>query len=77
MANFKTSCTKNYMIGVDDRNCYGYFEHNLPGTQWASGALWFDNQRTLQDYDGVFKLPKEVIDELIGRGYNMDMVLEN
>ena len=76
MNNFKTTCTKNYMIGVNDYNCYGYFEHNSVGDE-STGGLWFDSQKVLRDYDGVFRLPKEVIEELVSRGYNMDYALED
>lgn len=35
-------------------------------------GLWFDNQRCLTDYDGVFSLPKEAIELLEECGYNAD-----
>jgi hypothetical protein len=35
-------------------------------------GLWFDNQRCLTDYDGVFSMPKEAIELLEECGYNSD-----
>lgn len=35
-------------------------------------GLWFDNQKCLTDYDGVFSMPKEAIELLEECGYNSD-----
>ena len=72
--NFKTTHTKNFSIGVDNRQRYGYFEHKLLGEN-CGGGLWFDSQDRLLDYDGVYELPREVINELLARGYNLDHIL--
>ena len=44
----------------------GYFEHNELGDNCA-GELLFDGLRLI-DYDGVFELPKEVIQALRDTG---------
>ena len=47
-----------------------YFEHNGLGEDRA-GGLWFDGA-TLDDYDGVFALPREVGRALIQLGITVD-----
>ena len=52
--------TDNFTVEIfDDRPERGYFEHNLLGDE-CCGGLWFEG-KNLIDYDGVFELPKEVI----------------
>ena len=46
-----------------------YFEHNILGEECA-GSMWFEG-KTLVDYDGVFELPKDVIDMMLKKGYDM------
>jgi len=53
----------------------GYFEHNTRGED-SAGGLWFDENKVLIDYDGVFELPKSVIATMIEQGYNMDYASE-
>jgi len=60
--------TRNFEICIDLNAKYGYFEHKLLGEDCA-GGLWFDECMFLQDYDGVYELPSEVIRELSSRSY--------
>jgi len=46
-----------------------YFEHNILGEECA-GSMWFE-KKTLVDYDGVFELPKDVINMMLKKGYDM------
>lgn len=61
--------TKSFEI-IFNNTDYAYFEHNKMGDDYA-GGLWFEN-KSLIDYDGVYEVPKEVIQALIEKGYNMD-----
>jgi hypothetical protein len=47
-----------------------YFEHNIYGDDVA-GRLWFED-KNLIDYDGVFTLPREVIQMLLDKGYTVE-----
>lgn len=60
--------TRNFEIHIDLDAKYGFFEHKLLGEDCA-GGLWFDDCMFLNDYDGVFELPGEVIRELSSRSY--------
>ena len=51
-----------------------YFEHNRLGENCA-GGMWFEN-KTLIDYDGVFDLPKEVLEHMLSQGYDMSYVTD-
>lgn len=64
--------TKFFEILIDQAARYGYFEHIHYGDEMC-GGLWFDQEtgKTLQDYDGVAELPKEVITSLKGAGYDV------
>lgn len=55
-----------YTIEIASADCYGYFENDKTGD---GGGLWFDENKVLFDYDGVFSLPKKVADALISAGY--------
>jgi hypothetical protein len=37
-------------------------------------GLWFDNNKTLTDYDGVFEIPKQAIELLVENGFNCDEI---
>ena len=63
---------KRYTIQVDTAAHYGYFENNKTG---SGGGLWFDG-RELTDYDGVFALPTEVIEQLRANGFLVDVDFE-
>lgn len=52
----------------------GSAEWDIPELDEDAGiGLWFEGNE-LVDYDGVFELPKELIDFLIKEGYNMEYV---
>ncbi len=57
----------NYEITLDVRPNYGFFEHNTRGED-SAGGLWFEG-KTLTDYDGVWELPKQVVEGLEKAGY--------
>jgi hypothetical protein len=54
--------TINFLIYIDDSAGYGYFEHGEREDE-CSGGLWFDGNELI-NYDGVSKLPREVISAL-------------
>lgn len=60
-----------YQVEVSPTTKYGWFEHNELGDE-SGGGLWFDTtesgQLNLIDYDGVFELPKDVIEALVRLG---------
>ena len=66
MNTYKITKTENYEVALNNKGDYGYFEH-LEFGDMQSGGLWFDNGE-LYDYDGVYELPKEVVQELKNRG---------
>lgn len=62
---------KNYTISTTDVDSSQlYFEHNRLGDE-SSGGMWFEGKE-LVDYDGVFALPKSVVEYLTSVGYNME-----
>lgn len=63
--NFQTD---NFTVEIfNETPLRGYFEHNELGDNCA-GELLFDGLRLI-DYDGVFELPKEVIQALRDTGF--------
>lgn len=57
------SITSNFTVEIfDETPLRGYFEHNELGDN-CGGELLFDGT-DLIDYDGVFELPKEVVQAL-------------
>ena len=52
-------------VKIDKAAQYGYFEHDLHG---QGGGLWFEND-DLQDYDGVWELPKGVREMIKALGF--------
>ena len=67
-------------VGIKNEG-YGWFEVYDIETGgehiYCEGGLWFytDNGVTyLQDYDGVYELPKSVEDKLVEWGYSMDWI---
>lgn len=58
-------------VKISPTTQYGYFENVKTG---GGGGLWFDGPE-LVDYDGVFELPKDVVDMLAGAGYDVFIVL--
>ena len=63
--------TDNFTVEIfDETPARGYFEHEVLGDEWG-GGLWFEG-KILVDYDGVFELPKEVIQALRDLGFYVD-----
>ena len=63
--------TDNFTVEIfDETSLRGYFEHNELGDN-RGGGLWFDGL-SLIDYDGVYCLPKEVIQALRDTGFYVD-----
>jgi hypothetical protein len=69
----KTIETKNFYIQVDTDNKHGYFEHHEEGDEYAV-ELWFEDGE-LEDFDGVYSLPKEVAVALNELGLKVDIDL--
>lgn len=60
--------TDNFTVEIfDETPLRGYFEHEEYGDEYG-GGLWFEG-KNLVDYDGVFELPKEVIQALRDTGF--------
>ena len=60
--------TDNFTVEIfDETPLRGYFEHEEYGDEYG-GGLWFKG-KNLVDYDGVFELPKEVIQALRDTGF--------
>jgi hypothetical protein len=61
-------------VGVREDNSYGWFEmYDIAtgGGEWyAEGGLWFDENKMLVDYDGVFSLPECILDCLRNNGFD-------
>lgn len=63
--------TDNFTVEIfDETPLRGYFEHEEYGDEYG-GGLWFEG-KNLVDYDGVFELPKEVIQALRDTGFYVD-----
>lgn len=62
--------TQNFDITIWEYDNRGYFEHHKFGDNCA-GELWFEAGE-LYDYDGVFELPKEVIEAIKNAGFVVD-----
>ena len=63
--------TDNVTVEIfDETPLRGYFEHEEYGDEYG-GGLWFEG-KNLVDYDGVFELPKEVIQALRDLGFYVD-----
>ncbi len=70
MMSWVKHSTKEFHIWLTVDGYRGYFEHDLLGEDHG-GGLWFEN-KSLTDYDGVYDLPKEIVDFLIEKGYNCE-----
>ena len=67
--------TDNFTVEIfDETPLRGYFEHEEYGDEYG-GGLWFKG-KNLVDYDGVFELPKEVIQALRDLGFYVDPEFE-
>lgn len=62
--------TTHFSVCIDSADKYGYFEHHTKGDDFA-GGLWFDDDKNLIDYDGVFELPAEVCNFLKEKGFKV------
>ena len=63
--------TDNFTVEIfDEVPLRGYFEHNELGDS-CGGGLWFEGLELI-DYDGVYCLPKEVIQALRDMGFYVD-----
>lgn len=63
----KEATSEKFEIGISSEKQYGYFEHDDYGEDYG-GGLWFENNELI-DYDGVFSLPKEVIEKIEALGF--------
>jgi len=65
---------KKYDVGIaekTDNGWRGWFEHHIYGED-AGGGLWFDEDGVLEEYDGVYSLPKDVIKGIEELGFEVD-----
>jgi hypothetical protein len=60
-----------WTVFVDEDGDPVGFEHSQFGEDGGTGGLWFDGTH-LVDYDGVYNLPKGVIEICEHIGFNMD-----
>jgi len=72
----KTINTARFEVGIHDKVegviRIGWFEHNELGDEYG-GTLWFEDDGTLYDYDGIGGyLPKEILDALEAEGFKVD-----
>jgi len=62
-------------VTIDEETGVGGFEWNIDELEITEGGgLWFEGKE-LVDYDGVFELPKQLVNFLIAEGFNMDYAL--
>jgi hypothetical protein len=66
--NFKSVQVDKWEVSIDAGAQYGFFEHDDYG---EGGGLWFEDN-SLRDYDGVYELPKDVIEGIEALGFNAD-----
>ncbi len=64
------SIVGDYDIGIEPGTNHGWFEHHKLGEE-AGGGLWFDEEGILEDYDGVFNLPEDVVKGIRELGYKV------
>jgi hypothetical protein len=72
----KTLNTEHFTIGIHKGGLHGWFEHNTLGDE-CGGGLWFDPDGTLYDYDGVYRIPLEVLEALKANGFNTESMEED
>lgn len=67
--------TENYYgeINLDENK--GWFEHERYGDE-IGGELWFNEDKEMVDYDGVFALPNEVIKAIRELGFFVEKEFE-
>jgi len=69
-ATLKWVESKPYSVFIGDDGVPEGFEHHVYGDE-SGGGLWFEDGH-LRDYDGVYNLPKKVIEICETLGFNMD-----
>lgn len=57
-------------VQIDPVAMYGFFEHEDLGDE-CGGGLWFDTDKELLDYDGVFELNADVKTAITNLGYSV------
>lgn len=72
--NYERVQVGHYEVAIDKEQQYGYFEHDELGDEMG-GGLWFENNE-LVDFDGVYELPKKVIEGIEQLGFNADYAKE-
>ena len=61
----------NVIVSVNDEIKEGWWQMDgNNGEHYSSGGLWFDDNRKLTDYDGIFSLPDYIGDKLKEHGYD-------
>jgi hypothetical protein len=61
-------------INSDDYGWFEIYDVESGGDEWyAEGGIWFKGM-TIVDYDGVFALPRCIIEKLKGMGYDVSEV---
>lgn len=58
-------------VVIDPAKPYGFSEHDDIGYIGELGGLWFDAEKRLQDYDGVFSLSLECAAAIEALGYTL------
>lgn len=61
-----------WRVNISPSTGYGYFEHE---TLEISGSLIFID-KVLVDYDGVYELPKRVVQLILWHGYELEECIE-
>lgn len=62
----------NVIVSVNDERKKGWWQiDGGGGAHYASGGLWFDDNRKLTDYDGIFSLPDYIGEKLEEHGYDV------
>ena len=65
----------NVIVSVNDENRRGWWQIDGDGGRHnASGGLWFDDNRKLTDYDGIFSLPDYIGEKLKEHGYDVSFL---
>ena len=65
----------NVIVSVNDETRQGWWQIDGDGgLHNASGGLWFDDNRKLTDYDGIFSLPYYIGEKLKEHGYDVSFL---
>ena len=64
-----TATVGKWVVCISPTTNYGYTEH---GDSGEGGGLWFDDDKTLTDYDGVAELAPRVITAIESMGYDTE-----